>query len=438
MSNESVPGDRHGAAVDGPVDVGFELAAEIVESLRSAGHQAFLVGGCVRDHLLGREASDYDIATSATPEEVKGLFRRTIAVGAQFGVMVVLLRGEEFEVATFRSDGLYRDGRRPSGVTFAGPREDVERRDFTINGLLMDPVDRRVIDHIGGREDLASGVIRAIGVPEKRFEEDHLRMLRAVRFAVQLGFRIDDRTAEAIAAHAPSLGRIARERVREELVKILGSPNPGEGFELLAKTGLLEAIFPELAGSSGSGGPVGTAEGLPGSPVARLQLLGAPLGEGLGLAALLLDLGPKGARDAARRLKSPNVQIDLVEALVRDAGQMVGLAGADLVATKKLLRRPHSQDAARLAMVDRRLQGESEDGPKLALELLERYHSEDLNPPKLLDGNDLMEQGLSPGPLFGKILRELEGAQLRGELKSREEALAWLAQHRGDAGGRES
>ena len=232
-----------------------ETATEVVRALREAGHEAYLVGGCVRDLLMGAEPGDYDISTSARPLEVRGLFEKTVPVGEAFGVVLVLEGGYTFEVATFRTEGPYEDGRHPSRVEFATAEEDVLRRDFTVNGLLLDPLDPasgNVIDHVGGREDIRRKLIRTIGDPDARFAEDHLRMLRAVRFAANLGFEVEPATLQAVRRHAPLVGRTSAERVREELTKLLTRGGARRGMQLLAETGLLQQVLPEAAAMRGS------------------------------------------------------------------------------------------------------------------------------------------------------------------------------------------
>ena len=228
-----------------------DAARSIVDRLLAAGHQALYAGGCVRDKLLGREPHDYDVATDARPEQVEALFPRTFPVGAQFGVILVLERGEEIQVATFRGDGAYRDGRHPESVTFTDAEGDALRRDFTVNGLFHDPIRGETLDFVGGKRDLEARLLRAIGDPERRFEEDKLRLLRAVRFATTLGFTIDPATWEAIRRHATAIRAVSPERIREELVKILLSPNRLRGFDLLDASGLLREILPEMEAMKG-------------------------------------------------------------------------------------------------------------------------------------------------------------------------------------------
>jgi poly(A) polymerase len=228
-------------------------AISVVRVLRDRGHSAYLVGGCVRDLLLGREPADWDVATSATPDEVMRLYPESLAVGAQFGVVLVPFEGGKVEVATYRNDGLYSDGRHPDQVSFSKTaEEDVQRRDFTINGLLLDPLDNnRVLDYVGGEQDLKAGVVRTIGDPRRRFQEDKLRMLRAVRFAARFGYQVAPETFRALRDLAPEIHQVSRERVREELTKMLTEGHARSAFELLDQAGLLQEVLPEVEAMKG-------------------------------------------------------------------------------------------------------------------------------------------------------------------------------------------
>src|SRR5262245_22294735 len=221
-------------------------ATEIVRRLRSAGFEAYWVGGCVRDMLLGREPIDYDVSSSARPEQIEALFSRTIPVGKQFGVMLVLEDGTQFQVATFRAESDYADGRRPGRVEFSSAKADALRRDFTVNGLFFDPVKEELYDWVGGKADLRAKIIRTIGVPTERFAEDHLRLLRAVRFAAQLGFEIERNTFDALRANTAKIGIVSEERVREELMRLFRPPHASSGLKLLRESGLLEHVLPEV------------------------------------------------------------------------------------------------------------------------------------------------------------------------------------------------
>ncbi|HEY6167210.1 MAG TPA: CCA tRNA nucleotidyltransferase, partial [Verrucomicrobiae bacterium] len=328
-------------------------ATEIVRRLRDAGFAAFFVGGCVRDQLLGREPQDFDIASNARPEDIERLFPRTIPVGKQFGVMLVIEHGRQFQVATFRAESEYRDGRHPESVTFTDAINDARRRDFTVNGLFLDPISDEVHDWVGGQADLQARVVRTIGVAEERFAEDHLRLLRAVRFAAQLGFNIEPVTFAAVKANAAKIQTVSAERVREELLKLFRPPHAGRGLELLRDSGLLEHVLPEIAATIGCEQP---PEFHPeGTVFTHLKLMldqlppDAP--ESLPWAVLLHDVGkpPTFSRDAGTgrirfnehdkigaamaeaillRLKFPRKQIDEIVACVRlhmqfkDAPQM--------------------------------------------------------------------------------------------------------------------
>jgi poly(A) polymerase len=422
-----------------------QRAREIVGRLRDAGHEAYLAGGCVRDRLLGREPLDYDVATSAPPEAVMALFRRTVPVGVQFGVVLVIQGGHRFEVATFRSDDAYVDGRRPSHVHFADARADAERRDFTINALFLDPLDGRVIDFVGGEADLRAGVIRAIGDAGARIREDRLRMLRAVRFAARFGFALEPATHAAIVAAAPSLGDIAAERIGDEVVKILTEGGARRGFELMAETGLLEVVLPEVARLRGvAQSPDFHPEGdVFTHTLLLLQQLPAGVSETLALGALLHDVakplcvGEKYGRitfyghtargadlaiDICQRLRRSRATWERVAYLVRHHLRPVQAPEMRLATLKRFLAEDGIDELLALARID-----------ALASSLDLRYvlfcerrrgelAAEGLRPPRLLGGDDLLAMGYAAGPRLGEILRALEEAQLEGEVGTREDA----------------
>jgi poly(A) polymerase len=370
-------------------------ARVICGQLRAAGYQAFFVGGCVRDLLLGRDPKDFDVATDASPEGVLRLFPEAGLVGAHFGV--VLVRG--VEVATFRSDAEYSDGRRPDAVRFVSdPKHDAERRDFTINALFLDPFTGQVLDFVGGREDLAARVVRAIGDPAARFEEDHLRLLRAVRFAARLGFSIEPVTFAAIRQMKALVKLVAVERVREELNQILVEGLCG--LQLLGETGLLGEILPEVPFTDALRQRFERAEGDP--------LIVA-------WAALLLDTAPGAAAEIMKRLRFSIADLDAVVNLMASRGKMREIDAMQVSERKRFLRERWFADALTL----HRLCGE-------APPVLPQYTELELNPPRLLTGGDLIELGYPQGPLFSRILCELEDAQLEGSVGSREEALDWL------------
>jgi poly(A) polymerase len=426
------------------------LAVDIVRRLRGAGHEAYLAGGCVRDQLLGRQPVDYDVATSATPEAVRGLFRRTIPVGEQFGVLLVVERGVPFEVATFRSDDAYVDGRRPSRVHFGTAHEDAFRRDFTINALFLEPLSGEVVDFVGGRADLRAGVVRAIGDPAARIAEDRLRMLRAVRFAARFGFAIEPDTHAGIVTAAPSINDIAAERIGDEVVKILTEGGARRGFELLADTGLLGHVLPEVAAMRGvAQSPDFHPEG--DVWVHTLLLLdqiaaGAP--ETLALGALLHDVAkppcavtrdgritfyghPAVGADMAvavcQRLRRSRATWERVAYLVRNHLRLVQAPEMRLATLKRMLREDGFDELLQLARMDA-LASNCDLTSVLFCERrrAELGREEDVRPARLLGGDDLVRLGFAPGPLFGEILRALEEAQLEGEIATRDDAEAFV------------
>jgi len=423
------------------------VAADIVRRLRAAGHEAYLAGGCVRDRLLGREPQDYDVATGAPPGMVQEIFPRTVPVGAQFGVILVVEGGERFEVATFRSDDAYVDGRRPTAVHFGSAREDARRRDFTINALFEDPLTGEIHDFVGGVADLRAGVVRAIGDPAARIAEDRLRMLRAVRFAARLGFRIDHETQAAIVAAAPTLPDIAAERIGDEIVKILTEGCARRGFELLEDAGLLAAVLPEVARLRGvAQSPDHHPEGdVWEHTLLLLDQLASGAQETLALAALLHDVakplcaGLKGDRitfyghptvgadlavEICQRLRRSRATWERVDYLVRHHLRLVQAPGMRLATLKKMLAEDGFPELAHLA----RLDALASSGDLRYVLFCERRAAElgaaALRPPRLLAGADLLALGYRPGPRIGEILRALEDAQLEGEVQTREDAEA--------------
>jgi len=425
-----------------------QLAENIIQRLRRAGHQAWLVGGCVRDLLLGREPEDYDVATDAPPDEVRALFGNARLVGAHFGVVLVAQGEAEVEVATLRTDHCYRDGRRPSAVSFeTDPRRDVERRDFTINGLLLDPTTGEVLDFVGGREDLAAGLIRAIGDPDRRFAEDHLRMLRAVRFAAGLGFRIEPQTQEAIRRHREQIRRISPERIRDELIRILTQGGARRGLELMDETGLLEIILPEVAAMKGVPQPV---EFHPEGDVWTHVLLMLEMMQNpsvtLALGVLLHDVGKPptyrlaerirfdehdqvGARLAVEimtRLRFAGEQIRRVEALVQHHLRWRHVQQMRESKLKRFLALEHFDEHMELHRLDCLASHRNLDNYYFVARKLAETPPEALKPKRLLTGHDLIRAGFQPGPAFSEILREVEDAQLESQIRTPEEALAFV------------
>ena len=422
------------------------LARSVVAQLRAAGHRAYLVGGCVRDLLLGREPKDFDVATDARPDRVSELFERSEQVGAHFGVVLVRENTSQVEVATFRSDASYSDGRRPDAVHFeTDPRQDAMRRDFTINALLLDPDTNDVLDFTGGREDLRRRVIRAIGDPEERFQEDHLRLIRAVRFAARLGFEIEPATMAAIQRLHFLIQKVSPERVRDELARILTEGGARRGFELLDETGLLGDILPEVAAMKGVAQP---PEFHPEGDVwthtlLLLEKLRHPTVT-LAAGALLHDVGKpptfqvadrirfnghveegvKLAHGILTRLRFSSEQTEQIEALVANHMRFMDTARMRESTLKRFLRMENFAEHLELHRLDCLSSSGKLDSYKHVLARLEELGEEELRPKPLLTGRDLIEHGYRPGPSFGKMLAAVEDAQLEGRVRSKEDALA--------------
>jgi poly(A) polymerase len=433
-----------------------ELAERICRVLREAGHQAYLVGGCVRDLLLGLEPADYDVATDAVPERVQQLFPGSIAVGARFGVIIVAEGSVEVEVATFRSDLGYSDGRHPDRVIYSrSPEEDVLRRDFTINGLLLDPQTGEVLDFVGGRDDIRAGVIRAIGEPELRFLEDKLRMVRAVRFAARFGYAIEPGTLSAIRRHSAEVSKVSAERLRDELSKLLTEGAARRGFELLDDSGLLEAVLPEVARMKGVPQP---PEFHPEGDVwihTRLMLEKLPRGCSLTLAwgVLLHDvgkpatftppaspgdrvrfdqhveIGTRMAEGICRRLRFSNEDTEQIAALVANHLRFKDVFQMRPSTLKRLVRLPRFEEHLELHRLDCLASHGMLDAYQFVRRFLEETPPEQVRPARLVSGDDLKGMGFRPGPLFREILQAVEDAQLDGRLASRDEALAFIRQN---------
>ncbi len=428
-------------------------ARNIALQLRARGYQAFLVGGCVRDLLLGREPGDFDVATSARPAELLAMFPGSLAAGAKFGVVLVPGDGFSIEVSTFRSDGAYLDGRHPVGVHFeSSPQHDVERRDFTINGLLMDPATNEVIDLVGGLHDLRAGLIRAIGNPSQRFAEDHLRMLRAVRFAARLNFRIEDETFSAIRASAAAIERIAVERVRAELERILTEGGARRGMELLSSTGLLDHILPELSALQGVPQPpefhpegdvwTHTLLMLEGLQSPTLELALGVLFHDIGKPATFriedrirfnghVEAGVKITRAALSRLRFPEATIRQVEALVANHMRFIHIEDMRESTLRRFFRLPRFEEHLELHRLDCVSSHGNLSSYHFARSRFLAMPPEVRKPPRLVTGNDLIAAGYLPGPEFRKMLDAAEDAQLEGRLASRDDALAFLARQFG-------
>jgi poly(A) polymerase len=400
-----------------------QAAIEIIRQLQHDGFQALLAGGCVRDMLLGRRAKDYDVATDARPDDVMRLFQRTLKVGAKFGVVIVLTRGRQVEVATFRSEAGYENGRHPSEVKFTSAAEDASRRDFTINGMFYDPLKKRVIDYVDGQSDLKKRVIRTIGTPDERFGEDYLRMLRAVRFSTQLDFRIEPETYSAIRRNAERITGISGERIATELEGILVHPNRAAGASMLIETRLLDVVFPGRAGTWAKRGAEVLAQ------------LRKKVDFPLALAALFAGCPTRFAAEKWRVLKLSRNQIKHAKFLLAHRARLLDCE-MSLARLKRLLAEPYFRD---LYTLERAIQkvAVGDRGLVPLVKLRKRIRDlgdTDVKPKPLLTGHDLMRLGAVPGPSLGQLAEELYVAQLEGELHTKEQAERWakdwLQRHR--------
>lgn len=425
-------------------------AREICARLREHGHVAYFAGGSVRDMVRGLEPKDVDVATDARPEEVQKIFPRTYAVGAAFGVIVVVENGMNFEVATFRSDDAYIDGRRPTAVHFSSPEEDAQRRDFTINGMFFDPATNEVVDLVGGRADLDARLVRAIGDPALRFGEDRLRMLRAVRFATVLDYKIDKQTWDALCANADKITQISAERIRDELVKIFLSPHRVRGWDLLDESGLLRAILPEIEPMKGCEQP---PQFHPEGDVFQhtrlmLQLLPNEVSAPLVFSVILHDVAkPKtahvdptgrirfndhdkrGAEMTERimeRLRFSRAEIDAAVEMVRQHMVFKDVPHMREAKLKRFMARPTFNEELELHRVDCASSHGMLDNFEFLLRKREEFANEPIIPPPLVNGADLISLGLKPGPKFGEILEAVETRQLEGELQDRQSAIEWI------------
>jgi len=391
-----------------------DLALWVIRRLRRAGHEALLAGGCVRDVLLGLRPADYDVATSATPQQVHRLFDRVLMVGAQFGVAMVLRRGRTIEVATFRSDVSYTDGRRPDKVIFSSARHDALRRDITINGMFLDPIAEKVIDYVDGRADLARGIVRAIGRPDRRFAEDYLRMLRAVRFAARLGFRIDPATARAIRAHAPKISRISGERVREELTKIFAHPHGAEAMAIAHRLALAPEIF----------GPAVTDEVAWTAAMGRLGRLAEVKDVPLSLAAILAEAPAGDVRRLTRRWGASNQLRNMVVWLGERFPLWPTAADCTLPDFKRLMAHAGWDRLRKLWRAEElRLTGGDSAARRIARRA-GRIDPDQVAPVPWVTGDDLQRMGLTEGPRLGRLLKAIYELQLDEQLPNRPAALA--------------
>jgi poly(A) polymerase len=427
----------------------YSSAVRVVKALRNGGFEAFFAGGWVRDRVMGAPSpSDIDIATSAAPEDIRRLFGRTVGVGEQFGVMIVLEGGNTFEVATFRADVGVGDGRHPESVVYTDAENDALRRDFTINGMFYDPVADEVIDYVGGREGVEARIIKAIGDPEQRFREDYLRMLRAVRFAARFGFDIEERTFAAIKANAPRITAISAERIHAEMCKALVGPNPHRFIELLHDTGLLKHFLPEVEGLRGVEQP---AQFHPEGDVfvhtvKALSLLPENPSPALAWATLLHDIGKPAtmtlsdrirfnnhnvvgaamSQVALKRLRAPNALVEAVAAMVENHMNFMNVSKMRLSTLKNFLSRETIRDELELHRVDCLSSHGDMENYRFVEEKLSGFKADQIKPKPFVTGKDLIELGLKPGPAFGKILGDVYDLQLEEKVASREEALAAL------------
>lgn len=440
-----------------------ELAEDICRVLRADGYQAYFVGGCVRDILLKREPADYDVSTDATPDQVQSIFQGSLAIGAQFGVVIVTEDANkrsdavecpaQVEVATFRSDIGYSDGRHPDKVVYAkSAEEDVRRRDFTINALLLDPETDEVLDYVGGRQDLEAGVIRAIGEPERRFAEDKLRMLRAVRFAARFHYSIEPATFQAVQNQAPQIHQVSAERIRDELTKLLTEGAARRGFELLDESGLLREVLPEIAKMKGVPQPpefhpegdvwihtLMMLEGLPPSCSATLAWgvllhdVGKPptfrsaaeTGDRIRFDEHT-EVGVRMAEAICRRLRFSNNDTEQVMALVANHMRFKDVERMKTSTMKRFARLARFPEHLELHRLDCLASHGSLEAYNFVQKFLAETPPEMVRPTRLISGNDLMDLGFRPGPSFKEMLEAVEEAQLSGQIQTREEALAFV------------
>jgi len=393
-----------------------DAAIQIVRVLKKAGFTALLAGGCVRDMLLKRRAKDYDIATDAQPGDVIRLFRRTLKVGAKFGVIIVMIKDQQVEVATFRTESGYIDGRHPENVSFTNAKEDALRRDFTINGMFYDPVSRKVLDFVGGQKDLAKAVIRTIGKPRERFSEDYLRMLRAVRFAVQLGFRIHKATFEAVTENAHKIKGISGERIRMELEGMMACPNRALGFRMLVKSGLAKRIFKELSDNQFD------------LAASVLDKLGVKADFALTLACVYAGCETKKALDSCRELRLSRGQIKQIRFLLDNRSTLL-IDNMSLGRLKMLMAEPYFEDLYQFQKAIQKAAAPGRNALSQLIRLRRRVNAmgqTELKPKPLLDGHELISLGTMPGPKLGQLSQEMYIAQLEMKIATKSQAASWV------------
>jgi tRNA nucleotidyltransferase/poly(A) polymerase len=430
------------------MDAKRQEATDVLLKLREAGYQAYFVGGCVRDLVMGHVPKDYDVATGALPEQVQRLFPNSLMVGAQFGVVIVPGTEGPVEVATFRNDGTYDDGRHPREVSYARtPQEDVRRRDFTINGLLYDPVQDKVLDYVGGESDIRERRIRAIGQPFARFQEDHLRLLRAVRFAARFGFSLDPGVRSAIRDTAELIQDVSRERVRDELLKILTEPAPRRGFELLDETRLLQFILPEIKAMQGVAQPpqfhpegdvwIHTLMMLEGMRSPTVTLAMGVLLHDVGKPPTFtvrerirfdghVEVGVKMAGVICRRLRLSSHQTERVLALIQNHLRFKDLPQMRRSTQLRFIRMDGFEEHLELHRLDCLASHGNLSNYELARRLLQETPPEEIKPQRFVRGEDLIAAGYTPGPRFKEILSAVEDAQLEGVIHSRDDAMRFV------------
>ncbi len=396
------------------LDPSFVAATEIIGLLRGAGHTALLAGGCVRDRLLGLAPKDYDVATDATPGRILELFPRARRVGMAFGVILVRRHGSDVEVATFRADGPYSDGRHPDEIRFGSAVEDARRRDFTINGLFLDPADGKVIDHVGGADDLQAKVIRTIGDAAVRFAEDHLRLIRAVRFSARLGFEIEGHTWAAMSAVAQNLRTISPERVWQELERMLTHPSRARAWQLLVRSGLRAHLCPEW--------PADDVD----DELVRNRLADLPDREtdsALALSSTLATRSPEVVRAVCRGLRLSNDLSQSIAWLVQSLRTIRNPDALELADLKQLMARREWTALPALFLADLRAKGDPETAYQALVDRSSAIHSEEVSPPPLLNGDDLLQIGFPAGPQLGRVLEAVYRAQRNETIRTTEEAL---------------
>jgi len=425
-----------------------KIAIQIAKSLHKAGFTAYFAGGCVRDLIMKEKPKDYDIATTATPDDIEKLFSKCVPVGKQFGVMIVVMQKQHFEVATFRREGAYRDGRHPDHVAFTTPQEDAKRRDFTVNGLFYDPLKKSIIDYVEGKKDIRQKLICTIGDPEARFQEDRLRLLRAIRFAANLGFKIEPKTWQAIKRLRKEIYSVSQERIRDELVKMFTRPNAGRGLELLSESGLLKEILPEVEAMKGVQQP---PEFHPeGDVFVHTKMLMDQLKNPsvtLAFGALLHDvgkpptfsdegerihfynhpnIGAQMAREMLTRLRFSNREIEDVVSCVNNHMKFASVKEMRIGKLKQFVVRENFPTELEMHKIDCLASHGKLELHRFLKRKVKEFKREDLKPKRLINGNDLIAAGIEPGPIMKEILEEVYVLQLEGKMTSKDQAIRWV------------